>query len=74
MRFLSYEDLRARGIRFSKMHIHRLVRAGKFPRPVKLGMGANAANAWPEHEIDAWSKNRVADRDGAAVCTIAARP
>lgn len=67
MRMLSYEDLKARGIRFSKMHIWRLVRAGKFPVPVKLGGGANGQNAWPEHEVDQYLQACVAERDKAAI-------
>ena len=65
MRFLSYDDLKARGIRYSRMHIHRLVHAGKFPRPVKLGTGPNGTNFWPDDEIDQYLNNCIAPRDAA---------
>jgi prophage regulatory protein len=63
MRMLSNEDLKQRGIRFSRQHLHRLIKKGQFPRPVKIG---SATNAWPEHEIDEWLLARVAARDGGA--------
>jgi prophage regulatory protein len=63
MRFLSAEDLIARGIKFSRQHRHRLIKEGKFPRPVKLGANTNA---WPEPEIDAYQENCIAKRDAAA--------
>ena len=36
-RLLSRDDLVALGILFSRAHLHRLVRDGKFPAPVALG-------------------------------------
>lgn len=59
-RFLSRTDLVLKGINFSRQHLHRLIKAGKFPRPVKLGENRNA---WPEREIDAWLDAKVAERD-----------
>jgi prophage regulatory protein len=60
MKMLSAEDLQARGIRFCRQHRDRLIREGKFPRPVKLGAGTNA---WPDFEIDEWLAGRIAARD-----------
>jgi prophage regulatory protein len=60
MRLLSRDDLKQKGIRFSRQHLHRLIRKGLFPRPVKLG---EQTNAWPEREIDAWIEGGVAARD-----------
>jgi predicted DNA-binding transcriptional regulator AlpA len=37
MVFLSMATLRAKGIVYSKPHLNRLVRQGKFPRPIKVG-------------------------------------
>lgn len=37
----------------------RLVRAGKFPRPMQLSPGTVG---WPEHEVDAWIAARAAER------------
>jgi prophage regulatory protein len=69
MRMLDLFDLRDRGIKFSRQHLHRLVAAGKFPRPVKIG---DATNAWVEDEVDAYLKGRIAARDTAAGETEAA--
>ena len=35
--------------------IYRLMRAGKFPTPLKIG---ERAVRWPEHEIKAWLEDR----------------
>jgi prophage regulatory protein len=63
MKFLNDTDLRARGINFSRQHRDRLIKAGRFPKPVKPGTGATGANAWVETEIEAYQKARIAERD-----------
>jgi prophage regulatory protein len=63
MKILSYADLRSeRGIQFSKVHLWRLERAGKFPKRVSLG---KARHGWLETEIDEWIVARLAERDGS---------
>jgi prophage regulatory protein len=49
MKLLSYQDLRDRGIRYSRVHLWRLEAAGKFPKRVRL---SPARHAWIEDEID----------------------
>ena len=61
MKILSYSDLTERGIRFSKVHLWRLERAGKFPKRVPLG---KARHGWLETEIDEWIEARLSERDG----------
>jgi prophage regulatory protein len=69
MKVLSQEELRTvKGIRYSRNHIHRLVKAGKFPRPIKLGENANA---WVEDEVDAYLKGKIAERDRSATSAAA---
>jgi prophage regulatory protein len=63
MRMLSLPDLREKGIKFSRQHLHRLIRAKKFPAPCKLGENTNA---WPEPEIDKYLEDRIAVRDERA--------
>ncbi len=63
MRMLDLSDLRAKGIKFSRQHIRRLIVAGKFPKPAKLGENTNA---WPEAEIEQYLKDRIAERDAAS--------
>lgn len=61
-RLLSRDDLRTRGIRYSRAHLHRLIQAGKFPAPIKLGENRNA---WVESEVDSWIASRIAARDAS---------
>lgn len=56
---LEYRDLRALGIRYSRPHLWRLWKAGRFPQPVKLSA---ARNVWPRDEITAWIAARLAAR------------
>jgi predicted DNA-binding transcriptional regulator AlpA len=67
MKFLSDSDLRERGIRFSRQHRDRLIKASKFPKPVKPGGYPNGVNAWIETEIDEYQKRCVQARDENAV-------
>ena len=62
MRMLSLPDLRERGIKFSRQHLHRLIWQRKFPAPCKLGENTNA---WPEPEIDKYLEDCIAARDDA---------
>ena len=62
-RLLGYDDLRAKGIKYSKSQINRLIKDRKFPRPVA---GAGKANAWVEDEIDQYVDSLVAARDSVA--------
>ena len=62
-RLLNRDDLRECGIRYSRAHLHRLIRAGKFPAPIKLGLNRNA---WVSTEIASWIAGRIAERDAEA--------
>jgi prophage regulatory protein len=64
-RLLTYRDLRkVKGIDYTRQHITRLEKVGKFPRRVRCGDGARVA--WLEDEIDALIDQYVAERDRAA--------
>jgi prophage regulatory protein len=62
-RLVEYDGLRARGIPQGPVQLWRLWKAGKFPRPVKVG----SRNAWVESEIDVWIAERIAARDTAGL-------
>jgi prophage regulatory protein len=62
-KLIGLDGLRAKGINFHRTHIDRLVRAGKFPRPIKIGENKNA---WIEEEIDALILAKRAARDAEA--------
>jgi prophage regulatory protein len=60
MRVLSYGDLKAKGIRFSRQWITKLIAAGKFPQSISLG---EQSVGFIENEIDAWINDRIRERD-----------
>jgi predicted DNA-binding transcriptional regulator AlpA len=62
MLLLDYDDLRAKGIKLNRVTIWRLVRADRFPKPIKVG---GLRNCWVEKEIDAYIESRIASRDDA---------
>jgi prophage regulatory protein len=59
-RLLDYEGLAGKGIKYSRGHIWRLIKAGRFPKPVKIG----DRNTWVESEIDDLIEKLIAERDG----------
>jgi prophage regulatory protein len=61
MTILSYRDLRARGIPYSKVHLRRLWEAGKFPRPFQLTEKGRLC--WSDEQINAHVQARIAARD-----------
>jgi prophage regulatory protein len=61
MRVLDFEDLKPeKGIPYSKTHLMRLIKAGRFPPPIHLG---GRLCSWVEHEIDAHIEAKIAERD-----------
>jgi prophage regulatory protein len=62
MKLLDYDALAAKGIQFSDTHIWRLIKAGDFPRPIKVGN----RNHWVETEIDQYIADKLAQRDSVA--------
>jgi prophage regulatory protein len=59
-RFVSYKELRLKGIPYSRAHICKMIDAGKFPKPIAFG--ANRV-AFLNSEIDAWLDQLVERRD-----------
>ena len=45
-----------------KTVIYEWIKAGTFPKPIKLG----SASAWPEHEVDNWIAQQVEQQRRAA--------
>jgi|RhiMethySRZTD1v2_1073278.scaffolds.fasta_scaffold4160031_1 prophage regulatory protein len=60
MKILGIDDLREKGIPFCRQYLHKLVKRGEFPPPIKIG---GQRNAWVESEIDAYLKSRLIRRD-----------
>lgn len=53
-RMLRFPQVRER-VGYSRMHIHRLEKAGRFPKRVQLGPNSVA---WYEHEVEGWLRSR----------------
>jgi prophage regulatory protein len=61
MKLLGIDELKPiKGVPYSKPHLWRLIRAGKFPRPIRLGQNRIA---FPESEIDDWVRSKIVERD-----------
>lgn len=63
MKLVRYEELAPKyGITWSRVHLDRLQKAGRFPHKVKIG--ANTA-AYLESEILEWIEARCKEREAA---------
>jgi predicted DNA-binding transcriptional regulator AlpA len=58
-KLLSWDDLHALGIRYHRNHLHKLIAAGRFPAPVKLGEGRTGSVAFVADEVQQWIEDRV---------------
>ncbi|WP_338245269.1 helix-turn-helix transcriptional regulator [Aurantiacibacter hainanensis] len=45
-------------IHVKRTKIYRMIAAGEFPKPVKIG----AASRWPQSEVQAWTEQRKSAR------------
>lgn len=57
--FVNYEELAALGVPFSEVHLHRMEKAGQFPRRVAL---STLRKLYIKGEVVAWVQARVAAR------------
>src|SRR5680860_951516 len=59
--YLTRRQLQDRWGGKSHMFVEDLLRKdATFPRPVKLGGGHTAHRLWPENEIEAWERSKIA--------------
>jgi prophage regulatory protein len=63
-RLIPYEALKAKCIMYSKPHLWRLEKVGKFPKRVPVGA---SRYGYLESEIDDWINAHIAARDEAKV-------
>ncbi|UNC15595.1 AlpA family phage regulatory protein [Acidiphilium multivorum] len=63
MKFIRYQQLRERGIPWTRVHLNRLIKAGEFPAPVNLG---GNSIAWIESEVEDWAKKKAESREPVA--------
>lgn len=63
-RIIRREEVKHRtGLPFSSLY--ERVKAGTFPAPIRLGVGAKAAG-WVKAEVDAWIAKQINNRDRLA--------
>ena len=65
MRLLLSKRETARLVGCHPEHLMRLSRAGKFPRPIKVGGAVNCACRFIADEVEGWVSERMADRNTA---------
>jgi prophage regulatory protein len=70
MRLLKINELEQKGIPYSRAHIYRLIRAKKFPEPVRLGENRIA---FVESEIEDWVQSKINERDATKVASETAQ-
>jgi predicted DNA-binding transcriptional regulator AlpA len=61
-KFIRFRELPEYGVRYSRSHITNLVRAGKFPAPIKMGDGRSAGICWAEADLHAYNARILARR------------
>ena len=59
---LERKKVTAARVGFHPVHLMRLVREGRFPKPVRLGPNSIA---FVTEEVSAWIEQRIAERDVA---------
>ena len=59
---IPYRDLKAKGVPYSKPHLWRLEKAGKFPKRVPIGP---SRYGYVEREVDDYIAALIAARDAA---------
>ena len=59
-----YDEAECRDVtKYSRVQRWRMERAGLFPKRIRLGQ---KRIAWVADEVDAWVKQRIAERDSGA--------
>jgi predicted DNA-binding transcriptional regulator AlpA len=50
-KYVTFTELHEFGYGFSRQHLRRLIAAGRFPEPIRLGLGERGRVQWDESEI-----------------------
>lgn len=57
--FVTWHELKhAYNIPWTRQHVMRLVRQGRFPKPVRLGNGMYGRIAWRKRDLEEWINTR----------------
>ncbi len=63
MRLLTWKQLQTEfGYPYSRVHTYRLIAAGSFPLPLKLGKFRGARVVWVRQEVEDWLKLHLEQR------------
>jgi len=62
MRIITWKELRL-SVPYSRQHVARLEKEGRFPKRVRLGDSPRGRVGWIEGEIDQWLQSRIDRRD-----------
>lgn len=62
-KILRYEDLASYGANYTKVHIRRLEKDGRFPKRIRF---SPYRVGWIEEEVIRWQMERIGERDAAA--------
>lgn len=61
MKVIGFKDLKPLfGITFSRVHLWRLMKDGRFPKAVELG---THSRVWVYEEIESWLNAKIGDRN-----------
>jgi prophage regulatory protein len=64
LKLITFQDLGPKkGVPYSRDHLRRLTKSGKFPKPVAVG---DHRIGWIEREVDQWLAGKLQARDAAA--------
>ena len=63
MRYLISKKQAARAVGYHPEHIMRLVRAGQFPRPIKINGGRYCRARFAADEVEGWICRKLSARD-----------
>ena len=66
-RVIRFPEVKRR-VGYSRMHVDRLEKAGKFPKRIQLGENTVA---WVEREVDAWLDAKISARDMSGISSVA---
>ncbi len=60
MQLLTFQQMKARGVPFCRVHLMRLVKAKRFPSPIRIGQNRIV---WDADEVDRHLQRLAAQRD-----------
>lgn len=66
MRVLLTKQATAERLGVHPEHVMKMVRQGRFPKPIRMGDSFRHAVRWAEDEVEAWIAAKLAARDAVS--------